>query len=144
MTSDRVARDYLRRAAARRLMLETLRGAGAYADVVRESQDVVELVLKGALRFVGVDPPKRHDVHGVMGRFIDRFPGEWHHALDELRESLDDLADDRAPAFYGDEERGIPASELFGEEDARKAMGIADRLLDLYRRLLGAAREPGG
>jgi len=47
VTSDRVARDYLRRAEARRLMLETLWGAGVHADVVRESQDVVELVLKG-------------------------------------------------------------------------------------------------
>jgi len=28
-------------------MLETLWGAGVHADVVRESQDVVELVLKG-------------------------------------------------------------------------------------------------
>jgi HEPN domain len=74
---------------------------------VRESQDVVELVLKGALRFVGVEPPKRHDVHGVMGRFLDRFPAEWGRALDELREDLGELARDRAPAFYGDEERDI-------------------------------------
>lgn len=142
MTSDRIARDHLRRAAARRLTLVTLLNAGAYADVVRESQDLVELVLKGALRFVGVDPPKKHDVHGVVGRFIDRFPGEWRSTIDELREALDELAANRAPAFYGDEERDVPASELFDEGDARRAMGVADRLLDLYRRLLGEPREP--
>ncbi len=85
MTSADLARDYLRRAEARRLALDTLMAASAHPDVVREGHDVVELVLKGALRFVGVDPPKRHDVHLVATRFIDRFPGEWRAALDELR-----------------------------------------------------------
>jgi HEPN domain-containing protein len=139
VTSDRVARDYLWRAQGRRRGFDAFLAAQLHADVVRGSQDVIELVLKGALRFVGVDPPKRHDVHGVFARFIDRFPAEWRAALDELGEALDELAADRAPAFYGDEERGIPASELFGEEDARRAMSAADRLLDLYARLLGEA-----
>lgn len=118
MTSDQFARDYLNRARTRRIAVGALMAAGGYPDVVRESQDLVELVLKGALRFVGVDPPKRHDVHGV---------------------DLDRLAGERSPAFYGNEAEGVPASELFGEEDARRAMVIADRLLDLYARLLGEA-----
>jgi HEPN domain-containing protein len=74
VTSDRLARDYLRRARARRRALDTLLVEAAHADVVRESQEVVELILKGALRFIGVDPPKRHDVHGVLVRFLERFP----------------------------------------------------------------------
>jgi HEPN domain-containing protein len=121
--------------------LETLFASAAYADVVRESQDVVELILKGALRFVGADPPKRHDVHRVLARFIGRFPNEWREALDELGASLDRLSDERGPAFYGDDERGVPASDLFGEADARRAISVVDRLLDLYRRLLA---ETGG
>lgn len=68
MTADRLARDHLRRARARRATLRVLLDAGGHADVVRESQDIVELILKGALRFVGVDPPRRHDVHGVVGK----------------------------------------------------------------------------
>jgi len=139
VTSAELARDYLRRAEARRLALDTLMASSAHPDVVREGHDVVELVLKGALRLVGVDPPKRHDVHLVATRFIDRFPGEWRAALDELRTDLDQLAQERGPAFYGDEAAGVPASELFGEEDARRAMAVVDRLLDLYRRLLGEA-----
>jgi len=120
-------------------VLDGLLALQLYADVVRESQDVVELILKGAMRFVGVEPPKRHDVHDAVGRFIDRFPAEWRGALEGLRAMLDELAADRVPAFYGDEERDIPASDLFGEEDARRAMSVVDRLLDLYRRLLGEA-----
>jgi HEPN domain-containing protein len=108
--------------------------------VVRESHDVVELVLKGALRFVGVEPPKRHDIHDVVERFIDRFPSEWRQTIDDLSAALTQLAQDRAPAFYGREAEDIPASELFREEDAQRAMTIADRLLDLYTRLLEETR----
>lgn len=140
MTSDRIARDYLQQAQARRLAVDALFTARAYPAVVRESHDVVELVLKGALRFVGIEPPKRHDVHDVVGRFIDRFPDEWRHAIGDLSAALTQLAQDRAPAFYGIEAEDIPASELFGEADARRAMAVADRLLDLYSRLVEAKR----
>ena len=140
MTSDRIARDYLEQAKARREALNTFRASGIHATVVRESQEIVELVLKGTLRFVGVDPPKRHDVHRIVEQFIERFPPEWRQALTELREPLNRLAQERGLAFYGNEEEDIPASELFGEADARRAMAIADRLLDLYTRLLGAKR----
>lgn len=140
MTSDRLARDYLARARMRLRTVEVLMTAGAYPDVVRTSHDVVELVLKGALRFIGVDPPKRHAVHRVLERFIERFPQEWRPALAELREALDRLAQDRGPAFYGDEEHDVPASDLFGEADARRSKALADRLLDLYARLLGEGK----
>ena len=140
MTSDELARDYLTRARARRTAVQALMNAGGYPDVVRESQDIVELVLKGAMRFVGADPPKRHDTHRAIAAFIDRFPSEWREVLAELRQDLDKLAADRAAAFYGDEARDIPASDLFGEADARHAIAIADRLLGLYGRLLGDAK----
>jgi HEPN domain-containing protein len=136
MTSDRIARDYLRQAKLRRLTLDTLRAAGGHAAVVRESQEIVELILKGALRFIGVDPPKRHDVHVTLMQFTGRLPAAWEQALGELRGSLDRLAQDRGPAFYGDEAADIPPSELFGEADALRAIGIADRLLELYGRLV--------
>jgi HEPN domain-containing protein len=140
MTSDRLARDYLQRARARRIALEALLGAEAHADVVRESQDVVELLLKGAMRFIGIDPPKRHDVHRALEPFLDRFPAEWRGVVPELWEKLDELAQERGPAFYGDEGAAIPASELFGESDARRAVAIVDRLLDLCTRLMRPGR----
>jgi HEPN domain-containing protein len=90
-------------------------GAAAYADVVRQGQEAVELILKGALRAA---------------------------ALDHLRPTLDELSEDRSLAFYGDEERGVPASELFSEEDARRALQAVDRLLEMFERLL-AEREGG-
>jgi len=137
MTSDRIARDYFGQAQARRIAVDALFTARAYPAVVRESQDVVELVLKGALRFVGIEPAKRHDVHDLVEQFIERFPTEWRHTVSELGPALTQLAQDRAPAFYGKEAEDIPPSDLFGEADARRAMAVAARLLDLYTRLLG-------
>jgi len=55
MTSDHIARDYLRRAQVRRQGLDAFLAAGLPGDVMRQAQEIVELVLKGALRFVGVD-----------------------------------------------------------------------------------------
>jgi HEPN domain-containing protein len=139
VTSDRLARDYLHRARARRIALDALLAAGAHADVVRESQDAVELLLKGALRFVGLDPPKRHDVHRALEHFLDRFPPEWSTAIRQVRCDLDELAQDRGPAFYGDEGAAVPASELFDESDAHRALALVDLLLGLCARLM----DPG-
>jgi len=47
---------------------------GNYQYVVRQSQEAVELLLKVALRLVGVEPPKWRDVGPVLRREVDRFP----------------------------------------------------------------------
>ena len=110
---------------------------------MREGQEVVELILKGVLRYIGVDPPKRHDVRATLVRFLDRLPGEWGKAMAQIEEASAELVRDRAHAFYGDEEHDVPASELFGEADARRALGVVDRLLALYERLLAeTGRRP--
>jgi len=58
----------------------------------------------------------------------------------ELGEILVRLTQDRSRAFYGDEDEGVPASDLFDDADASDAIGIVDRLLGLYGGLL----EPRG
>lgn len=42
----------------------------------------------------------------------------------------------RSLAFYGDEEAGRPASDLFGRKDAERAMAWLDEMLGLYRELV--------
>ena len=51
MQNKNLAEDYLKRAAIRLKAVEVLLNYKSYADVVRESQEVVELALKA---------PKRH------------------------------------------------------------------------------------
>jgi len=72
----RIARSYLRQAEAR---LEDARDAlseGNYPYAVRLSQECVELSLKAALKAVGIDYPKVHDVSDVLEVVSERFP-EW-------------------------------------------------------------------
>lgn len=66
MTNESLARSYLVKAEKRLKALATLRDEGAHSDVVREAQELVELALKGMLRAVGVEPPKFHDVGGLL------------------------------------------------------------------------------
>ena len=61
-----LAGDYVKRAQARLRALDVLYDAASWADVVRESQEVVELTLKGLLRSCGIDPPRLHDVSDVL------------------------------------------------------------------------------
>ena len=66
MTSESLARSYLVKAQKRLKALAVLRDEGAHSDVVREAQELVELALKGVLRAIGVEPPKFHDVGGLL------------------------------------------------------------------------------
>ena len=58
MTNDSLARSYLTKARVRLKVLDVLKAEGAWSDVVREAQEVVELALKALLREVGIEPPK--------------------------------------------------------------------------------------
>jgi len=58
MTNEALAQSYLRKALDRLDVLDLLMGKGAYSDVVREAQEIVELALEAMLREVGVEPPK--------------------------------------------------------------------------------------
>lgn len=60
MNGNIISREYLRMAAARLKAVQILFVEGSYNDVVRECQEVIELILKGALREIGVDPPHTH------------------------------------------------------------------------------------
>ena len=62
MTNRTLALSYLKKANDRLDVLDLLYKKRAFSDVIREAQEVVELSLKSMLRFVGVEPPKIHDV----------------------------------------------------------------------------------
>ena len=62
MTNGTLAASYILKARKRLKALDVLFAEEAYSDVVREAQEIVELALKGALRAIGVEPPKIHDV----------------------------------------------------------------------------------
>lgn len=81
------------------------------------------------------------DVGGTVREHIDRFPPAWRAAAERIEGWSRELAELRSLAFYGDEETGRPASELFDREDADAAVSALDELLALYR---GLMEDPTG
>lgn len=116
MRNRDLAADHLRRAAARLRALDVLFDAASWADVVRESQEIVELTLKGLLRACGVEPPRIHDVADVLLAERDRLPNELEPHIERLAAISRALRRDRELAFYGAED--LTPSTFYREADA--------------------------
>jgi HEPN domain-containing protein len=116
MRNPDLAADHLRRAAVRLRALDVLYDSGSWADVVRESQEIVELSLKGLLRACGVEPPRIHDVADVLEAERDRLPKMLAPQLERLASVSRALRRDRELAFYGAED--LTPSSFYREHDA--------------------------
>jgi HEPN domain-containing protein len=134
MTSDALGRAYLEKARKRLAILTVLENEGAYSDVVREAQEIVELALKGALRLVGIEPPKFHDVGPILLEHRDRFPGGVQAELPELARISGWLRKERELAYYGDVD--FVPTERYGPEDARRARTDAEKAARVCSELL--------
>lgn len=119
MRNRELAADYLRRARARLRALDVLFEEQSWADVVRESQEIVELALKGLLRSCGVEAPRIHDVSEVLMNERARLPKPVQDDVDQLAEVSRDLRRDRELAFYGAED--LTPSRFYSEDAAVKA-----------------------
>lgn len=134
----------MRNVAAAKLMLEQAsrrlettrreRRSGSPAYAVRSAQECAELSLKAALRFVGVEYPKKHDVRAALLSVKGRFP-EWFDAK-KLAEAGTWLAERREPAMYGNEAEGVSPDELFTKGEALKALRHAEEIYRLCTRLV--------
>jgi HEPN domain-containing protein len=134
MQNRELARDYLRRSEVRLRALDVLYDAESWADVVRESQEIVELSLKGLLRSCGVSPPRAHDVSDVLLAERERLPPGVAPHLDRMVSVSRRLRRDRELAFYGAED--LTPSGFYSEEDARAARADAEHLVDLIAPLV--------
>ena len=140
MRMDSLAADYLRRAEARLMAAGHALEHGYYPEVVRYSQECVELSLKACLRLVGVEYPKVHDVGDVLKAEEARFPSWFRDDIDKLAEISRDLAEKRAPSMYGIEAAGKTPEDLFDKADALKALEDARFVHGLARKLLESIR----
>jgi hypothetical protein len=116
MRNRDLASDYVRRAGARLKAIDVLFEAASWADVVRESQEIVELALKGLLRASGIDAPRIHDVSDVIVREQERLPAAIRAEVARLAAISKRLRRDRELAFYGTED--LTPSDFYSREDA--------------------------
>jgi len=119
MRNRALAADYLHRAAVRLRAIDVLFAAASWADVVRESQEVVELALKGLLRSCGIEAPRIHDVSDVLLAERARLPAALRPKLERLAHISRDLRRDRELAFYGAED--LTPSSFYSKDDAVRA-----------------------
>jgi hypothetical protein len=120
MRNLELAADYVRRAEVRLGAIEVLFRAESWADVVRESQEAVELALKGLLRACGIDAPRIHDVSEILLAERDRLPRSLQGEVERLAEVSKTLRRDRELAFYGAED--LTPSTFYVRGDAAKAL----------------------
>jgi HEPN domain-containing protein len=139
VTSDSLARSYLLKAQKRLKALAVLRDEDAHSDVVREAQELVELALKGVLRAIGVEPPKFHDVGGLLLEHRDKLSPEARVDAPRAAEISKRLRRERELAFYGDIDF-IPTEE-YSADDGRRAYDEAAWVLDLAARVIGGLSD---
>jgi len=127
LRTDIMAADYLKRARSRLIDARAAFERGDYPDVIRYCQECVELSLKAALRLVGVEYPKVHDVSDVFERSKEKFPEWMRGEVPKLCEASQSLALWRGPSVYGVETLRKPPSALFGPDEARDALEKAEQ-----------------
>lgn len=142
MRNPELARDYVQRAGVRLRALDVLYDAASWADVVRESQEIVELALKGLLRGFGVDPPRIHDVSEVLIAERARFPRAIATKIDVLAEVSRQLRRDRELAFYGAED--LTPSGFYSQADADRARAGARQAVELIAPVVVDAADRQG
>lgn len=134
MTNLTLAQSLIRKATDRLDILDLLFKKGAYSDVVREAQEIVELAMKGMLRAVGVEPPKFHDVGGLLVEHRKKFPGPISRQADRIATISKRLKKERELSFYGDIDF-IPTEE-YKIEDAMEAMEDANFVITLCKKVI--------
>lgn len=136
MVNDEMARNLIANA---ELYLGEARAhfdGGHWHVCVRRSQEAIEAAAKAALRVVGVEPPRLHDVSEVLGAEASRFPDWFRERLPEVQRASKDTSKDRERSYYGDERLGIPPSRLYDRAMAEAAQRAASEVFALCSRLI--------
>ena len=136
MRSLKVARSYLRQAEARLRDASDAARDGNHPYAVRLGQECVELSLKAALRAVGIEYPRVHEVSFILDETEDRFPEWFRVEIAFFRQTSRLLFAKREPSLYGDEAAILSPDEVMGRHDAEDAVERAGKTYGLCRRLV--------
>ena len=116
-----------------RILQREVQGAlneGDFNIAVRRAQEVVELALKGALKILGVEYPRVHDVAPLFSEQVQKKrEGVDAEILGQIEEISLWLSQARVPAFYFERD--------YGHQDAQQALQDAGFVFTEIRRILG-------
>lgn len=136
MRNSDLPRDYLKRSFARIEALKILFDHKSYADVVRESQEIIELCGKALVRIVGGEPARVHDTSTQLIELLPRFPRNLQEDIKDVGKASKELRRDRELSFYGSED--LTPSEFYQKEDAEEAMKLALKTVVTTEKALNA------
>jgi HEPN domain-containing protein len=139
MTNITLAQSLIKKATDRLDILDLLLNKGAYSDVMREAQEIVELATKAMLRAVGIEPPKFHDVGDLLLEHRDKYPDDISKDLERIASISKRLRKERELSFYGDIDF-IPTEE-YTITDAQEAIDGANFVATMARKLIPATPE---
>ncbi len=103
----------------------------SYAFAVLAAQECVGFSIKGALRRLGIEYPKTHDVSRILVLNRERLPESLASNLDRVSEVSRRLALKRSQAAYGDELAGTSPDRMFSRAEAESALEEASWVLKL-------------
>jgi HEPN domain-containing protein len=96
--------------------------------VIRRSQEVVELSLKGIIKAMGIEFPKQHDVGKVFARACQQKKIDISdEVIQQIKDISRSLAEERAPAFYMERQYTL--------QQAQEALASAKRVLQEAKKL---------
>ena len=133
MVNEALAQNYFKRCKIRVEILEEFFRKKAFSDVIREAQEVVELLEKAILIKMGINPPKWHDVIDVIIEHKEELPEKVKKEIIELKNDCKYLRSQRELAFYG--EADFIPDDFYSEEDAKKAIEIAQKMLRITEKI---------
>lgn len=137
MTNLEMAKSYLKEGREILQEAESFRKRKVWHLAVRRSQESVEMALKGALRYVGIEVPKIHDVGVLLKQHKKKFPINFAKKIDHLASVSRKMRKEREISLYGDEETGTPPDEMYIEEDAKIALDEGTLILESCKELMG-------
>ena len=134
MRNKELALDYIKRSEIRLLAIDTLFKEKGYADVVRESQEVVELTLKALLRAHDIAIPRIHDVSSIIEDNKNSFAKITLENIEFITSVSRSLRRDRELSFYGSED--LTPSEFYRKTDAELAKSQAAQVVEIIKKAI--------
>lgn len=144
MNTSQVARSNLERTALILEEAQRYQQRVVWNLVLRRCQEAVELALKGALLWAGLEVPKVHDIGIFLQQNRNRFPPEFAPLIPNLASTSRALRIERERSFYGDEDGGLPPELLYDERDAAEALTKATLVLIACRQLISESGQVDG
>ncbi|MDH5811858.1 MAG: HEPN domain-containing protein [Candidatus Methanomethylicaceae archaeon] len=136
-----ISESFLRQAYARLKDAEDALKDNLNPYALRLSQECVELSLKAALKLVGIEYPKKHDVSRPLIDAKSRFPEWFQSEIEFMAHVSRTLAKKREISMYGDDASFLSPDELVTREEASKAVEQAKRVYELSSKLLSEIRS---